>query len=237
MRSMRSCQDARRGGRNVNEVSSSSLNIACRCEARDTCNSNSVRILSFNPGRNRGRNAAVRARAKTHFARAPHFCKCRILFLERDLLLYLAPGADFKAAADPAQGLVARGKGFGVANRTICGFFQTVCGNRPFGVFQQLSRYWHGWLSCFHALISLRSVRRFCWWTRFSFHSVTYLIPLSQKQRCPTTGPAVTPLAASALLPPHRVTTRIADNVDQRSRARLSAYSSIRRLQAPCACK
>jgi hypothetical protein len=63
------------------------------------------------------------------------------------LLLDFAPRADFQAATDPAKGLIVGAKGLGVANRAVSGFLQTVRRNRPFGVFQQLSGYRHGWLS------------------------------------------------------------------------------------------
>jgi hypothetical protein len=49
-----------------------------------------------------------------------------MLFLDRDLLLDLAPGADFEAAAHPAQRFIASAHGFRVANNTFRGFLDPV---------------------------------------------------------------------------------------------------------------
>jgi hypothetical protein len=68
----------------------------------------------------------------------------RLLLLNRNLLLNLAPRADLKAAANPAEGFIVSAQGFGIANPTVGGFLQTIRRNRPFGVFQQLSGYGHG---------------------------------------------------------------------------------------------
>ena len=47
------------------------------------------------------------ARAMAHSERAIHPRIDRNLFLSGDLLFDLAPGTNFEAAADPAQGLIA----------------------------------------------------------------------------------------------------------------------------------
>ena len=106
-------------------------------------------------------------------------------------------------------------------------------------MFQQLSGYRHGWLSCLQALVSLGSLRRFRWSNRLSFHSERSPIPLSQKLRRSTTLPSnerdkaapgnqthsrfAKPPAAFARLPPRPKTIRSADTVARRSRARPSA--------------
>jgi hypothetical protein len=103
------------------------------------------------------------------------------------LLLDFAPRADFQAATNPAEGLVVGAEGFGVANRAVGGFLQTVSRNRPFGVFQQFSGYRHGWLSCLDRA-SFQSRRRLRWLNRLSLHLERNPIPLSQKPRRSTTS-------------------------------------------------
>jgi hypothetical protein len=108
--------------------------------------------------------------------------------LNGDWLLDFAPRADFQAATNPTQGLIVSAQGFGVANRAVGGFLQTVSRNRPFGVFQQLSGYRHGWLSCLQGLASFRSRRHLRWLNRLSLHLERNPIPLSQKPRRSTTS-------------------------------------------------